>query len=688
MPNLNPKDFTFVNPLIDNSHCGFVVLDNQLHCQYINPVVATALGLPGDEYKGQHISKLLSTDSYSHLYPLINQALSGKQLQNEVELKLGKLSLNDKTFHCSVYPISEQDNEFEGVVLNISDVTILSDTSKALLGSEQRYEQLVQMLPEGLCLVENRKIVYTNPALIKLTGYSKAQMLGNSPCHYLKQLKANTQLDEEQLQHLLEGDNEQEFILAGCAGLHYVRVSQREIEVLGKKVSLMLFHDITSAVKQQQRLNQMANFDMLTSLYNRYAFTKHVNEGISSDKLAPFSLLLIDLDNFKGVNDCFGHSAGDNLLQEVANRLITISPQDCCIARFGGDEFAIHLPGSSPLSVNTLAKRILTKLNQPMDLGAGEKQLFCSIGTTRYPCDGSTAETLIQNADIAMYQAKSRGKNQFAGYDEKYHIIAREKLNLELELLSAIKERNFTVLYQPKVATLSGEIIGVESLLRWLHPQMGLISPARFVPIAEQSGLIDKISQILLEQVFLDCNYWINAKLPVGLVSINLSPCQLGHSKILDLILKHTHHSRVPPQMVCFEITENAVMENSELAMSIMTSLTEEGFSLSLDDFGTGYSSLANLAKFPVEELKIDRRFVAQVCDQVEHLRIIETIISLGKILNMRVIAEGVETEQQAELLIDYGVDGLQGYHFYKPMPKHQLNELLKQQTYKLRSKG
>ncbi|MCP5079218.1 MAG: EAL domain-containing protein, partial [Psychromonas sp.] len=420
------------------------------------------------------------------------------------------------------------------------------------------------------------------------------------------------------------------------------------------------------------------HIDPLTKLFNRFGFTRRLEQFIQNK--TPLVMLYLDIDNFKNINDSLGHHIGDKVIKEVSSRLQRSLPSQAVLGHFSGDEFIIILPEpDSNNSADQISERIVALINQPFDLHHFSKRLSCSIGSVTYPGDGNDARILLQNADTAMYEAKDRGRNRLIKFNDQMNKEARMRLWLEIELQKALQQNGLEVWYQPKVNARDFSINGAEALVRWKHPVEGYISPGAFIPVAEKAGLIEHLGRVVMREVFSTVKRWKMQGILPGRVAINLSPEQFGNPKLIDYMKKLLSTTELDPSCITFELTESAVMSNSDHTVQMLNAIKNLGFALSIDDFGTGYSSLSYLARFPLDELKIDRAFISDLDTLPKQLTVIENIINLGRSLNLSVVAEGVETTQQATLLSNLNCHSIQGYHFYHPQPKQAIEELLVQ---------
>ncbi|MFC3323643.1 EAL domain-containing protein [Mesorhizobium cantuariense] len=431
----------------------------------------------------------------------------------------------------------------------------------------------------------------------------------------------------------------------------------------------------------EDRIHFMANHDTLTGLPNR---------ALLSDRLAQafvyaqrydrwVTVLFIDLDNFKAVNDTLGHNAGDVLLKMVASRMVGCVSATDTVVRLGGDEFVIVLfdQVSDADIGDTILRKIQASIAEPVQLGEHHLRITASIGIATYPKDGSDAETLLANADAAMYRAKELGRDNFQFYAPEFNSTAQEKFFLQEELRNALARAEFTLSYQPQVDLRSGHVFAVEALIRWNHPSLGTISPMKFIPLAEETGLIVQIGDWVLHEACRQNKDWQDAGLPPIVVCVNVSARQFRESNLISRVVNALKDSELEAKYLELEVTESLIMQNIETAVATMNELQSLGVQISIDDFGTGYSSLSALRTFPLARLKIDKSFIKDLAANENDQAVAIAVISLGQKLNLRVIAEGVETEDQVAFLRKNNCDEMQGYHFSKPVSAAGIVQLL-----------
>ncbi|MBI5719950.1 MAG: EAL domain-containing protein [Burkholderiales bacterium] len=439
--------------------------------------------------------------------------------------------------------------------------------------------------------------------------------------------------------------------------------------------------DISERKRAEERVQYLATHDSLTGLPNRAMFSELLNHLIQSSRREGrrFAVLFIDLDRFKLINDSLGHEAGDTLLRTVAQRLKDGLRSSDLVARLGGDEFVMiaqDLPG--PEQAARVARRLLAEVIRPVDLSGQECRVTASVGISLYPDDAQDEAALMTHADVAMYHAKEEGKNNFQFYDSRLEKHTLERLALEAGLRHAIERGELSLHYQAKLELADGSIGGVEALLRWTSPELGSISPAQFIPLAEETGLILPIGRWVLRSACVQSMAWQHAGLPPVRVAVNLSPRQLADPGLVDEVRTILAETGLAPDLLELEVTETSVMHNVERALEVLSALKAMGVLLAIDDFGTGYSSLAQLKRFPIDTLKVDRSFIRELPMDAEDKAITEVIIAMGKTLCLKVVAEGVETREQQEFLRERACDQLQGYYFSKPLPAAEFAALLR----------
>jgi diguanylate cyclase (GGDEF)-like protein/PAS domain S-box-containing protein len=440
--------------------------------------------------------------------------------------------------------------------------------------------------------------------------------------------------------------------------------------------------DITAERTTQEHIYQLAHFDALTGLMNRTMLNEHLERTISAAQRhsQTVAVLFIDLDGFKSINDMHSHAAGDYVLKAVASRLKETVRREDFVSRLGGDEFVAVLVNTSAEGATRMAKRVLAEISNPIISGEMTYQLKASIGISLYPNDGESGNTLLQHADLAMYRAKDADGNRCAFFSRDMEETVQRRLQLGAGLRSALENREFKLFWQPKVDATTRRITGIEALLRWFHPSEGLIAPNIFIPVAEETGLIVPIGRWVMLESCRQVKAWQDQSIRIH-ASINVSARQFREESFIDDVKTCIEVSGCDPSLLEIEITEGMVMHDPEHVIQLLHELKKLGIQISLDDFGTGHSSLAWLRKFPIDTIKIDRSFVSFLTTNQDDQAICKAVLALANSLDLKTVAEGVETAEQANLLQTLGCDKLQGFHFYKPMPQEKIMSCLLDQV-------
>ncbi|NOU98010.1 EAL domain-containing protein [Paenibacillus sp. LMG 31456] len=439
---------------------------------------------------------------------------------------------------------------------------------------------------------------------------------------------------------------------------------------------------VNARKRAEQKIVHMAYHDSLTNLPNRLHFDERLKTCFEHAEQigGMMAVIFFDLDRFKVINDTLGHHVGDQLLQLLAQKLQIYVKEKDIVARFGGDEFIILLSDITHIDeAAQFAKGIPELLKEPFIIENQELFVTASIGISLYPHDSTDVKTLLKNADIAMYRSKEKGGNSYHYYQPEMNKRSLHRLNLEIHLRKALERDEFRIFYQPIVDLSKGQIYGMESLIRWAHPEWGMISPAEFIPLAEETGLIIPIGNWVLKQSCLNNKKWQNMGHPPLCVSVNISAIQFHQPQFVQLVEKTLEETGLEPKLLCLEITENVAMTNIAYIMDTMQKLRALGVRISIDDFGTGYSSFSYLKRFRVHTLKIDQSFIRDVTVDEENAAIVTALIAMSRQLKIKSLAEGVETQEQLDFLINQGCDEIQGYVFSKPMPAHEFELMIKE---------
>jgi diguanylate cyclase (GGDEF)-like protein/PAS domain S-box-containing protein len=571
----------------------------------------------------------------------------------------------------------------------IDDVTPRAQAEQALREAERRYHSLFENAIEGIFrTTPEGHYLDANPALARIYGFVSPDELIRNLKDIGRQLYVEPARREEFMRIIkargsISGFESQVYRINGDV----IWISENARAVFGDAGQVLHYEgtveDVTERRLYQARIEQQANYDTLTGLANRSLLDDRLQQGIltAASYGTRLAVAFVDLDRFKFINDTLGHHLGDKLLQAMADRFRACVREFDTVARLGGDEFVLLINGQGePDAVATIMERMLEVIAQPWRYGQSELEITCSIGVALYPDDGSDADTLLKHADSAMYRAKEHGRNNFQFFTNDINVVMKERLELETNLRRAIEREQFELHYQPRIDIASRRIVGCEALLRWQVPGHGIVEPDRFIPVSEETGLIVPIGKWVLQTACSQNIAWHQAGLPPIAVSVNVSPRQFRHGNLVQTIAEALAQTGLDPQYLEIELTENMVMYDGEQMIDMLNAIKDLGVQISVDDFGTGYSSLSYLKRFPVDRLKIDRSFVQFLATDSDDAAIVRTIIALGHNLGLKVVAEGVETEEQVKFLTEYECDELQGYYFARPLPARGFCKLLDNQ--------
>lgn len=563
----------------------------------------------------------------------------------------------------------------------VQDITLLKHSEQQLDLASRVFDNSI----EGITITDANGVIQSvNRAFTYITGYSSEEAVGKKP-NILKSDRHDDAFYQTMWQTLLNtGRWEGEIWNRKKNGEVYpewltITVITDDFGNISHHVAV--FHDISEVRGFEEQLHFQAHHDALTGLPNRTLLLDRLSVAISHAQrsLKQVAVLTIDLDNFKHVNDSLGHTVGDLMLQQVAERLSASLPQDTTIARLGGDDFAVLLEQmSNAQEAIPLAETIIGAFAQPFNLSIYETVITVSIGITFYPGDGNDAGILLKNAELAMYRAKEDGKNKYQLFTKTMNAQVMHRLSLENNLRKALDRKQFQVFYQPKVSLATGRIVGMEALARWRAADGRLISPLDFIPLAEETGLIVSIGEQVLRQACLAARVWLRDHDDRLALSVNLSPKQFMQKNLLSSVVTILRETDFPPDRLELEITESAVMVNEEAAIALLLEFKALGIRLALDDFGTGYSSLHYLRKLPFDTIKMDRSFVKDLPDEPSSVAIAMTILTLANSLGMEMVAEGVETVEQLTFLQSRNCTEIQGYLFSPPVPAAEFDVMLR----------
>jgi diguanylate cyclase (GGDEF)-like protein/PAS domain S-box-containing protein len=669
--------------LVENSSDLIVTIDADRTISFVSPACRRLLGRDEASLLGAPALDLPVAEDVALLDDLLGQA-DGTTFSLPVEVRLRHVDGSPRWFEVAARDLTAEP-EVDGYVLNCREVSDRKDAELRLFRSEARFRALVQNVGDVVAVIDDwGRFTYVSPAITPLLGYRSEQLL-DTPATAI--IVADQRRDaQDLLLHALRGAADRTapqsielraLALDGSVRTLDVTVSDLRHDPAVHGIVLNA-RDVTVRKQLESTLRHQAHHDALTGLANRTRFGELV-EQTSAEGNGSACVLFVDLDDFKTVNDSLGHAVGDELLVAVAGRLTASLPTGATAARLGGDEFAVLVrPTDDDLGPVGVALRLLHELRVPFDVNGWEIVVTASIGIAAIGDEGTTAEVVLRNADMAMYLAKERGKDRVELFEEAMHVTAFERLELKADLARAITSGQLALVYQPVVALETGRITGAEALVRWDHPRRGRLSPDAFIGIAEETGLIVQLGQWVLEEACQQLRTW-QLTLPADAalsMSVNLSVRQLEQASIVDAVRDVVDQFALDPKTLTLEITETVVIDHMEDDRSRLTALKDLGVQIALDDFGIGYSSLRYADDLPVDVLKVDRSFVSGITD-AEPTPVLEAIVALGRRLGVHTVAEGIENPNQISALKAIGCDLGQGYWFSPPIAPEAFAELL-----------
>ncbi len=545
-------------------------------------------------------------------------------------------------------------------------------------------EQAFQCTGEGIMITDlQANIVAVNPAFSEITGYAETDVLGKNP-NVLKSGHQDAAFYKLMWKTLLETGHWRgelwNFHSSGEAYPAWLAISAIKEQLDGPITHYVgVFNDISVMKHAQQQLDFLAHHDALTGLSNRVLLKDRLSHALDRAKRdeSSVALLFIDLDRFKFVNDTLGHPIGDEILKQAAQRIYMSVRAEDTVARLGGDEFVLVLEdGIDKQRATQVARKLIQLFIAPMSIEGHTLTVTASIGIAFYPDDGEDADSLLKHADLAMYRAKERGRNTYHFFSSELTAGALDRLLMENALRGAVERHELILHYQPQINLVTGQLYGLEALVRWLHPEFGLVLPSRFIPLAEEMGIIHEIGAWVLHEATRQMADWLNRGFLVSQVSVNLSMPQIESQDLLELVMSASHDSGLETKYLELEVTESMIMTRPEKSVKVLDELRKLGVGLAVDDFGTGYSCLAYLKQLSLDRLKIDKSFVQDIGSDPNSEAIIRVIIVLAKALGLKTVAEGVETEIQANFLKQEGADSAQGYLFAHPQSALELEKI------------
>ncbi|WP_226585549.1 EAL domain-containing protein [Halobacillus litoralis] len=610
---------------------------------------------------------IVNLDEKDYIYPDSARQLAESIVDttSPVLFNLLYMEKQEMIIHARTSELTQKNHELEEAITELQQISREKDL-------------ILNSAGEGIFGIDlYGNITFANPSATKLLGYNDEGEI--TTLSYLKIFKwENDNIMTYSFKDIYDwkkkNDQQDQYFIKKNGAMfpvEYVITPKKEGQTtIGYVVT---FKDVTSRKQMEEKIKYHAYYDSVTNIPNRVLFHDRLNQAISYAELTakPMAVLFLDLDRFKKINDTFGHSFGDQVLKEVAFRLQEAIPKEATVSRQGGDEFIILLPTikRTECAINC-SQMILQAFDKPFTISQQEIAVKTSIGISLFPDNGETAETLIKHADVAMYKAKELTGNQYQLFSPEIENRAVEQIQLENDLFKALQhDSEFELYYQPKVDVRTDQLIGMEALVRWNHPTLGTISPAHFIPLAEETGLITLLGEWVIKQACRQMRIWFDEGHTSLIVSANLSPQQFNQPKLAPVIADILKETNLPASLLELELTETIILNNTSQTMKTIEELKELGIQLSIDDFGTGYSSLGYLRDFPVDTLKIDKSFIDNVTTNQDNAAITKTIITLANSLGLNVIAEGVEKKNQTNFLAEHGCYWVQGFYYSQPLP-------------------
>jgi diguanylate cyclase (GGDEF)-like protein/PAS domain S-box-containing protein len=683
-----------------------IALDSTGRLAYMNAAAEEATGWAWRDAAGKPaggVFRIIRDDTGAPLENPLETALrTGERTVHASASSLIDIRGSRLPIEWSVSPVREASGAFAGAVLVFRDVASRRATERALQSSEEsRAEDAAALFEEkeraqvtlnsiGDAVVSTNfwgRVTYLNIVAERMTGWSQAQAQGRAVDDVFRLVHVATRdpipsptaraiiedrtvgLDADCM--LVRRDDAELAVETSAAPIH-----DRLGGVIG---AVMVTHDVTVARELSQKLARLALHDSLTDLPNRTLLNDRLDQAMMRARRggSTVAVLFIDLDRFKHINDSLGHPVGDELLRSVAQRLQACVRSSDTVSRQGGDEFLILLADVvHPHDAAVCAEKITAALEAPHRIAGHDLRISASIGIATFPHDADDAETLMRNADFAMYQAKYSGRNNYQYFRPDMNANAMERQSVELDLRQAIARQEFVLNYQPKVNLATGAVVGVEALIRWHRPHRGVVLPAGFIPVAEESGLILPIGRWALDTACRQARAWQEGGLPPVSIAINVSAVELRGKDFLSNVRQILEQNRLEPRFLELELTETFMMQDWRTTAEILRALKTLGVRIALDDFGTGYSSLSYMRRFPIDALKIDQSFVRDMTSDADDASIVSAVINMGRSLNMGVVAEGIQTRDQLEFLRDRQCPEGQGFYFGPPVPAAELTEL------------
>ena len=668
---------------MDQFNDPIYLVDMQRHLVRANKAFYQMIDSTPDKSLARHIAELLHPQGEAELCPVCEAQNARRETVITLEPN-EYFNPTGRPTEASLKLVRDDTGTEIGMLVSMHDLSRSRQIEESLRLSAGVFENTA----EGVVITDtDGTILEVNRATSEILGFSREEMIGLNP-----KLWKSGRHDESFYRDMWRSLKE----TGQWRGEIWNRRKDGSVFPVWQTISdikddhgrlthyVGVFSDISQIKQSQEQLDYLAHHDALTDLPNRLLLNERLEQAIRHAERhnSQLAVIFFDLDNFKNINDSLGHPVGDQLLQEVAAKLVQTIRVDDTVARIGGDEFVLLLEElSKPEYAGVIAEKLISILNKPFDLQGQQIVITASMGICLYPRDGENAAVLMRNADAAMYRAKEEGRNNYQFYTEELTRNAFERVLLENNLRQAIEREELLLFFQPQVAMHNRQVIGVEALIRWQHPELGMVSPAKFIPLAEECGLIRSIGRWVLHTACLQGRRWLDQGLEVGRVAVNIAGILINRGELVDEVKAVLSETRFPASRLEIEVSEGFIMGQAKSAIEQLNELRRLGVTLTIDDFGTGYSSLSYLKQLPIHKLKIDQSFVRDIPDDANDMAISNAVIALGKSLGLSVIAEGVEKEEQAEFLAEAGCQEAQGYLYGRPVSAKELGKLLSNES-------
>ena len=677
--------------LLEAAPDAMVVVNQGGEIVLLNVQAEKQFGYRRDELLGQQVTNIIPEGFAERLIAddlrSAEDALA-QQIGTGIELSARRKDGTEFPIEIMLSPLESAEQIL--VTAAIRDISVRKTMEEALFVEKERAQVTLNSIGDGVASTDiSGKITFLNFVAENMTGWSWREAAGRPMEEVLRIVDGTSRetipnpmdmaVGQDRTVHLPSNS-----LLIRRDGLEIPiddavsPIHDREGQATG---AVIVFRDVSAARVMALQMTHSAEHDFLTGLPNRMLVNDRISQAIAlaARHSKQVAVLFLDLDGFKHINDSLGHPIGDKLLQSIARRLVQCVRTSDTVSRQGGDEFVVLLSETDHWEdAAFIARRMLLAVAEAHPIDQHDLHITTSIGVSVYPDDGGDAETLIKNADTAMYQAKENGRQSYQFFKPAMNVRAVERQSTEESLRRALERQEFVLHYQPKINLRTGAITGAEALIRWMHPDRGMVSPAQFIPIAEDCGLIRPIGNWVLRSACEQARSWVDEGLPVATMAVNVSAMELRDEKFLAGLFEVLRETRLDPRSLELELTESVLMKHAESAASILQTVRERGVQVAIDDFGTGYSSLSYLRKFPIDALKIDQSFVSQITAAGDDTSIVTAVISMARSLKLRVVAEGVETLEQLAFLQANECDEAQGFYLSEPLPPQEFAELLR----------